>query len=173
MKGYIIRWATYSNGGFKEGVSLTVDDELNRWQKYSYGSFVPLLRALCLISLLGCNELIFNPLKDWWHAGPITKQLRVFIWSDAPVHYKITMMSYMFSYYGIAAAAALSLINYCLLGWALEVDGFYMHSFEIWLACTVVFPGAGNLGYTLLEYRLGKRSILASLIENVTWIPFL
>ncbi|KAF9231886.1 glycosyl transferase family group 2-domain-containing protein [Melanogaster broomeanus] len=31
--------------GFKEGVSLTVDDELNRWQKYAYGG----------------NELIFNP----------------------------------------------------------------------------------------------------------------
>jgi len=30
-------WATYSKGGFKEGVSLSVDDELNRWQKYAYG----------------------------------------------------------------------------------------------------------------------------------------
>ena len=38
LKRYIIRWATYSEGGFKEGVSLTVDDELNRWQKYSYGT---------------------------------------------------------------------------------------------------------------------------------------
>lgn len=36
-RGYDIRWATYSKGGFKEGVSLTVDDELNRWQKYAYG----------------------------------------------------------------------------------------------------------------------------------------
>lgn len=82
LKGYIIRWATYSEGGFKEGVSLTCDDELNRWQKYAYG----------------CNELIFHPLVDWWRFGPITKQLRVFIWSDAPVHYKFSMMSYMFSY---------------------------------------------------------------------------
>ena len=31
------RWALYSNGGFKEGMSLTVDDELNRWEKYAYG----------------------------------------------------------------------------------------------------------------------------------------
>ena len=37
LKGYIIRWANYTECGFKEGVSLTVDDELNRWQKYSYG----------------------------------------------------------------------------------------------------------------------------------------
>lgn len=42
LSGYIIRWATYSEGGFKEGVSLTVDDELNRWQKYAYGKLFPL-----------------------------------------------------------------------------------------------------------------------------------
>ncbi|KAI0631811.1 glycosyl transferase family group 2-domain-containing protein [Trametes polyzona] len=156
LKGYIIRWATYSEGGFKEGVSLTCDDELNRWQKYSYG----------------CNELIFNPLIQWWRLGPINKQLRTFIWSSAPVHYKISMMSYMFSYYGLAASALLSVLNYFLLGWNLKVDGFYEHSFEIWLACTVVFPGAGNIGFTLLEYRLGQRNLLDSLIENLTWVPF-
>lgn len=38
LKGYNLRWATYSNGGFKEGVSLTVVDELARWQKYAYGT---------------------------------------------------------------------------------------------------------------------------------------
>ncbi|KAF8489182.1 glycosyl transferase family group 2-domain-containing protein [Russula emetica] len=156
LKGYIIRWATYSEGGFKEGVSLTCDDELNRWQKYSYG----------------CNELIFNPLVQWWRLGPINKQLRIFLWSDAPVHYKVSMMSYMFSYYGLAAAALLSLLNYLILGLSFNVDGFYEHSFEIWLACTVVFPGAGNLGYTLLEYRLGQRSLVSSFLENITWVPF-
>jgi hypothetical protein len=31
LGGYTVRWATYSEGGFKEGVSLTADDELNRW----------------------------------------------------------------------------------------------------------------------------------------------
>jgi Glycosyl transferase family group 2 len=37
LNGYSLRWATYSNRGFKEGVSLTVIDELARWQKYAYG----------------------------------------------------------------------------------------------------------------------------------------
>jgi membrane glycosyltransferase len=95
LKGYTIRWATYSDGGFKEGVSLTADDELNRWQKYAYG----------------CNELMFNPLIRWWRVGPINKQLNSFMWSKAPVHYKISMMAYMFSYYGIAASAFLSLLK--------------------------------------------------------------
>lgn len=89
------------------------------------------------------------------------------------MHYKISMMSYMFSYYGLAASAMLSVLNYFLLGWALDVDGFYMHSFEIWLACTVVFPGAGNVAYTLLEYRLGQRDIFSAFMENFSYIPFL
>jgi cellulose synthase/poly-beta-1,6-N-acetylglucosamine synthase-like glycosyltransferase len=156
LKGYIIRWATYSEGGFKEGVSLTVDDELNRWQKYSYG----------------CSELIFNPMISWWRLGPINKQLRIFVWSDAPVHYKLSMMSYMFSYYGIAASAALSILNYFLLGFGIQTDGYYLHSFEIFLAILAVFPGSGNLGYTMLEYRLGHRSLFDSIIETCTWIPF-
>ena len=74
---------------------------------------------------------------------------------------------------GIAAGAVLCLMNYLLLGWSIAVDGFFLHSFEIWLACTVVFPGAGNVGYSLLEYRLGHRSLLSSLIENFLWVPFL
>ncbi|KAF5373657.1 hypothetical protein D9758_000695 [Tetrapyrgos nigripes] len=150
-KGYVIRWATYSNGGFKEGVSLTVDDELNRWQKYAYG----------------CNELLFNPFVEWFKRGPIAHQIRRFIWSNAPIHYKISMMAYMFSYYGIAASMTIAIINYVLLGFEFSVDGFYLHSFEIWLATTVVFFGSGNVGYTLLEYRLGKKELL--LVFSVTF----
>ena len=74
---------------------------------------------------------------------------------------------------GIAAATIGSIINYLLLGLGPEIDRFYLHSFEILLACTVVFPGVGNLGFTLLEYRLGQRNFFAALIENLRWIPFL
>jgi len=45
LKGYTLRWATYSDGGFKEGVSLTVADELARWEKYAYGKFFPTYRS--------------------------------------------------------------------------------------------------------------------------------
>ncbi|KAJ3715235.1 glycosyl transferase family group 2-domain-containing protein [Lentinula guzmanii] len=156
LKGYTLRWATYSQGGFKEGVSLTVVDELARWQKYAYG----------------CDEIIFNPIIKWWRHGPISKQLREFMQSAAPVHYKIGMSSYMFSYYGIAAATVGSTLNYLLLGLGPDLDRFYLHSFEILLACVVVFPALGNLGFTMLEYRLGHRSIWSSAVENLRWIPF-
>jgi cellulose synthase/poly-beta-1,6-N-acetylglucosamine synthase-like glycosyltransferase len=157
LRGYIIRWATYSEGGFKEGVSLTPDDELNRWEKYSYG----------------VAEMMFNPIVRWWRVGPINKQLRTFLHSPAPIHYKISMLAYMFSYFGIAAGFMLTILNYLLLGWGSDVDGFYMHSFEIWLACLVVFPGAGSFAFAMLEYRLGQRGLMGAIGETLIWIPFL
>ncbi|KAF8191926.1 glycosyl transferase family group 2-domain-containing protein [Mycena galopus ATCC 62051] len=155
LQGYIIRWATYSKGGFKEGVSLTVEDEINRWQKHAYG----------------CNEIIFNPLVDWWRLGPITKGLRIFLWSDAPLHHKISMSSYMFSYYGIAASAVLPVLNY--IKFALEIKDFSSQSYEVWLGRTLAFPVAASLGYTLLDYRLGHRRLTSAFIENMRWLPFL
>ncbi|KZV85043.1 hypothetical protein EXIGLDRAFT_775927 [Exidia glandulosa HHB12029] len=156
MKGYIIRWATYSKGGFKEGVSLTCDDELNRWMKYSYG----------------CNELLFNPLYQWFYKGPVTKRMHQFVWSPVPIHYKLSVLAYMFSYYGIAAALTLSVINYIILGWALPIDGYYLHSWEIWIATSVVFLGAGNVGMSVLEYRLGKTPLITAFWLNLKWLPF-
>jgi hypothetical protein len=74
---------------------------------------------------------------------------------------------------GIAAATVGSILNYLLLGLGLQLDRFYLHSFEILLACTAVFPALGNLGFTLLEYRLGHCNFFTGLIENLRWIPFL
>jgi hypothetical protein len=82
------------------------------------------------------------------------------------------MMAYMFSYYGIAVSTALSIVNYFLLGFGIQTDGYYIHSFEIFLAILAVFPGSGNLGYIMLEYRLDHRSLIDSTIETCTWILF-
>ncbi|KAK7038697.1 hypothetical protein VNI00_010581 [Paramarasmius palmivorus] len=157
-RGWTLRWATYSAGEFKEGVCLTIDDEVNRWMKYAYG----------------CSEMIFKPLKKWYKL-PITAQFHQFIWSKAPLHYKLSVLGYMSSYYGLAASFTLALLNYVLLGFQLPVDGFYtgLRSFEIWLASMVVFFGSGTLGYTLFEYRLGNTNLLRSFFKNLMWIPFL
>jgi len=44
MAGNIVRLATYHGGGFKEGVSLTIYDELSRWEKSVswYDGIIPL-----------------------------------------------------------------------------------------------------------------------------------
>lgn len=69
MNNFVIRLATYHEGGFKEGVSLTVYDELARWEKYAYG----------------CNELVFNPLYKWPYKGPITRLFWRFLFSNIKI----------------------------------------------------------------------------------------
>lgn len=91
---------------------------------------------------------------------------------------------------GIAASFTISVINYVLLGFQFHVDGFYMHNFEIWLACIVVFFGSGSVGYAIFEYRVGSKHLVgplfvsnnlldinlaqaASFLQNFVWIPVL
>lgn len=74
--GYVNRWATYSNNQFLEGVSLSVTDEVNRWQKYSWG----------------CSEMLFNPLRYWIFRGPITGLFHRFVWNDIPTSHKFAVV---------------------------------------------------------------------------------
>lgn len=67
---------------------------------------------------------------------------------------------------GIAAAFTLTLLNYLLLGFAFPVDGYYMRSWEMWLAITVVFTGAGNIGITILDYRLYGKDLVCSMTKK-------
>jgi hypothetical protein len=87
---------------------------------------------------------------------------------------RLTLRTYLsFIIDGIAVSTALSIVNYFLLGFGIQTDGYYIHSFEIFLAILAVFPGSGNLGYIMLEYRLDHRSLIDSTIETCTWILFL
>ncbi|KAJ9607886.1 hypothetical protein H2200_007965 [Cladophialophora chaetospira] len=101
MNDFIVRLAAYHDGGFKEGVSLTVYDELARWEKYAYG----------------CNELVFNPLYKWPYKGPFTRLFLRFIFSKIKPTSKITIFAYIGTYYAVASAIPLSLANYLIVGW--------------------------------------------------------
>lgn len=102
--GYLIRLAAYASPDgelYEEGVSLTVYDELMRWEKYAYG----------------CSELMMHPLKDWFRKGPFTSIFKTFLRSDMPLCSKFTLMAYIGTYYAIAVAWIGTLANYFLCGW--------------------------------------------------------
>jgi hypothetical protein len=96
MEGMVIRLASYHNGGFKEGVSLTLYDELARWEKYAYG----------------CSELVFHPLQvntfslwdvlsltttryQWPYRGPLTRLFLRFLWSNIAITSKTLIVAYI------------------------------------------------------------------------------
>lgn len=157
-EGYIVRLGAYTGAGFKEGVSLTVYDELSRWEKYAYG----------------CNELIFHPLKDWIFKGPFTPLFRKFIGSNMPLPSKITIMAYIGTYYAIGSAWILTVANYFLVGWFNGfLDHYYVDSFKIYFAIIIVFNLLGNVALAVLRYRLDEQDIVSGLIMNFKWILLL
>jgi membrane glycosyltransferase len=156
--GYVVRMGGYTGDGFKEGVSLTVYDELARWEKYAYG----------------CNELLFHPIRYWPTRGPFTKLFRNFICSSMPLPSKFTIMAYIGTYYAIGSAWILTILNYFLMGWYLGYnDKYYLDSFQIYLAILVVFSALGNLSLAILRYRTDEQGLLSALILNLMWIPMM
>ncbi|KAK7962886.1 uncharacterized protein PG986_003711 [Apiospora aurea] len=138
--GYIIRLAAWAGEGFKEGVSLTVYDELARWEKYAYG----------------CNELLFHPIRTWLWRGPL--------------HAAITVISYIGTYYAIGAAWILTSVNYFVMGWFNGyLDKYYVDSWQVWFSIIIVFNGLGNVALAIMRYRIGERSLLYALYENFKW----
>jgi hypothetical protein len=99
IAGNIVRLATYHDNEFKEGVSLTIYDELARWEKS-----VDFKLDCCDMTLTcfsryayGCNELVFNPIHTWLWKSPITPLFRTFLFSDMQLSSKITIIGYISS----------------------------------------------------------------------------
>jgi hypothetical protein len=123
IAGFQMRLATYHGDEFKEGVSLTVFDELARWEKYAYGT----------------NELVFNPLRKWYK-GPITRLYISYFGSSIKSSSKLMVLSYTFSYYAIAAGLPLTLLNYLLVGWFTDfIDQFYITSWKVIVVILILF----------------------------------
>lgn len=147
VAGYIIRLGSYTGEGFKEGVSLTVYDELNRWEKYAYG----------------CNELLFHPFRFWVTRGPFTPLFRKFLTSNIRLTSKITILAYIGTYYAIGAAWILTLVNYFLIGWFNGyLDHYYLDSFKVYFSLIIVFSALGNISLAVLRYRLSQKSLLGA-----------
>ncbi|KAJ4421057.1 hypothetical protein N0V82_003961 [Gnomoniopsis sp. IMI 355080] len=156
--GYIIRLASWAGEGFKEGVSLTVYDELARWEKYAYG----------------CNELLFHPFRYWITRGPFTPLFRKFLGSGIPGTSKITVISYIGTYYAIASAWILTIVNYFLKGWfSPDLDKFYLDSWQVWFSIVIVFNCLGTVGLAAMRYRVDERPLIVALIENFKWTVML
>jgi len=203
MRGMLVRLATYHNGEFKEGVSLTVYDELTRWEKYAYG----------------CNELVFHPLYvphrgcslastqrflthwssyQWIYRGPFTRLFLRFLWSNIPVTSKVTILAYIFTCestasapsacwvslvsltnpysadYALASGMFLATVNYVLIGlFPDDIDHLYLPSWGIWCSLVVVFNLFGSVAFSMVRHSLKEETFWQALLEAVKWLPFM
>ncbi|CAN8097112.1 unnamed protein product [Discula destructiva] len=158
IKGSTVRIASYHGEGFKEGVSLTIYDEIARWQKYAYG----------------CSEMIFNPFYKWPTKGPFTPLIGTFLGSGMQLSSKISVFSYICSYFAIGVGLPMTVLNYFIVGWFNDsLDHFYMPSWKVFVSLLVVFNLAGGIALAIIRYRTGERKLLSSLVENFMWTPMM
>ncbi|KID59983.1 hypothetical protein MAN_10233, partial [Metarhizium hybridum] len=158
MKGNIIRVADYHDNEFKEGVSLTIYDEIARWQKYAYG----------------VNEMIFHPIHRWIYKGPFTPLFYTYITSNIMVSSKISILAYMCSYYALGSAMFLTALNYFIVGWFRDdLASSYLTSWNVLLSLIVVFNAAGPIALAIVRYRTGEKALLEALVENFKWMPMM
>ncbi|KAI8814953.1 Ncp1-like protein [Cladochytrium replicatum] len=157
IAGYLVRYVAYTGKGFKEGVSLNVDDEIKRWQKYAYG----------------CSELLFNPIPKWFTSGLFTKLWLKFCKSNISVTYKITTVAYIGTYYAIGAAWPLTLINYVICGfWADFLDSYYVISFNVLFTTIVIFTFRSVITRSIVQYRAEEGGFLDCFLRNLSYAPF-
>ncbi|KAH8896898.1 hypothetical protein GQ53DRAFT_778803 [Thozetella sp. PMI_491] len=157
IKGNIVRVASYHGEGFQEGVSLTIYDEIARWQKYAYG----------------CSEMIFHPLYLWPTKGPFTPLIRTFFGSSILLSSKFSIFAYICSYFAIGSGLPLTILNYFIVGWLEELDHFYTPSWKVFVALVFVFNICGYVALATMRYRNGERTLLGSLFENFKWVPLM
>ncbi|ORY82430.1 glycosyl transferase family group 2-domain-containing protein [Protomyces lactucae-debilis] len=157
--GYIVRQASYSLGEFKEGVSLTVYDEIDRWQKYAFGVF----------------ELVFHPFMLWPTRGPFTPLFRACMTSKRiSAASKFTLLAYFGTYPAIASQWLLTLINYFLIGWfEVNITKLYQSSFQIIIATLVVFDISVPCANAVFRFRSHQSQFVFALLENFKWIALL
>ena len=91
-----------------------------------------------------------------------------------PVGSKVTIMSYIGTYYAIGYAWIGTVLNYFLMGWMNGfLDHFYMDSWRVWVALIVVFSGLGNLALAMVRYRGEGKDLLGELWTCFRWVPLL
>ncbi|GAA6034551.1 hypothetical protein JCM8097_005388 [Rhodosporidiobolus ruineniae] len=150
--GYITRWATYALGGYQEGVSLTCDDELNRWQKYAFG----------------CSEMVFTPFRYWFSRGPVSRLFINYLKGQTPLPTKVANCSYIFSYWAIAVAPPLTLAYWFLQGnFSWVMNSAFQPSWRIWIAVLVLFTGCGTVAIAVSRYRSQSETMFTSAKEGL------
>lgn len=100
------------------------------------------------------NELLFNPVIYWPIRGPFTKLFRRFLFSNVRFTSKLTIISYIGTYYAIGAAWIMTTANYFAIGWFNGyLDKYYIDSWKVWFSIVIVFNGLGNFALATMRYR--------------------
>jgi hypothetical protein len=152
--GYCGRFVTYTGDDFKEGVSLSVIDEVRRFSRYAYGS----------------SEILFNPVWTWWYQGPFGSLFVQYLFCySVPWQSKVNLLGYLGSYFALATVPSGSLIIFFLDAYVDVWESNTVKSADLVLTVYLIFAVFGPLISTILNYRLKRGSLWDLFWIEVKW----
>jgi len=154
---YSTRYIAYADG-FEEGVSLTPNEEINRLKKYAYG----------------VDEIIFHPVYEWTSKGILSPLVKKFmLCSHIQLHTKFSVITYIASYYALAAIPILTFIQYFLFRYSEYWRVSVIESLSIIISCLVVYAVLIPVSNIVVMYRMNYRQNMFKLIIHEIWYGFL
>lgn len=165
IAGYYGRYVTYTSNintkyfekhNFMEGISLEYIDELAKFKKYAYGT---------------C-EILFNPVGQWCRKGVIGKQIRDYCGSNIEFTSKVGIVSYLFTYFAIAASLPLSFLNFFTYGWVeTSIDTQVLPLYVI-LQISMLFSAWGTFTNSVFKARILRKDVINVIWYNIVQTPF-
>ncbi|KAM0809233.1 hypothetical protein AB5N19_09576 [Seiridium cardinale] len=174
--GFVVRLATYGT------MASASSDQVRR---LTYTQTTASSRRECRSQLptscfvgksmrTGCSELVFNPVYQWLWKGPFTKLFIRFLGSNMKISAKMTILGYIGTYYAIAAALPLCIINYLLFGWVggENLDHSYLPSWDILCGTLFIFMIASPVCFAWFRHKIGQKMFVWAVLESFMWMPF-
>jgi len=155
--GYYGRYVTYTGDGFVEGVSLSYDDELDKFKKYTYGS--------CEIMLGSIPDICCSK------ACPINRTICRYLRTNIDFSSKINLISYLCSYISIASSILIVYINYFLYGWYPECMEGLVSPIDVLVQVVLLFFGLGIVSHIVVKMRYDKKKYCKIIIDDIKYIP--
>jgi len=139
---YYGRYIVYTKKEFKEGVSLTINDEIKRFCKYGYGTSEILFNNFS--TMIKKKEIFNSIIKNYIK----NKNIR---WE-----HKIDLLSYMGIYYAISLGSLFTILNFCLLTFNEDYSKIIVKGFDIMMQIIMLFSVFCPLCSTIQKYRKTK-----------------
>ena len=146
--GYYGRYVSYTTD-FHEGVTLNVRDEITRFCKYSYGA----------------AEVMINPIKRWRKSGILGSALKEYLSADNIKWYsKYNCILYLGSYYALALAPLLTVINYFTFSYSADYRTKVSSSLDITLSCVGIYSAGAPLYAAIMKWKLGISGFFRAIV---------
>lgn len=160
-EGKFGRFVMYTGPEFKEGVSLSFDDEVIKYKRFAYGT---------------C-EICFNPFKKWLTKGPFSPTFWRFLGCQLSIIEKLNVVFYLCTYFAMSSAFYFCVSeSFAIVFYPKLYSSYLSTGFNTMISCLVIFGLIATVSqivfdikYLVKEERLVKKD-WRILIHEVKWI---